>query len=125
MACRLPGAANPDEFWDLLCEQQSAIGTPSAVRLRANPRISGLTGGFLESVDTFDADFFGISPREATALDPQQRLLLELVWESIERTGTPPDELRGQEIGVYVGVTASDYALLGAELGKTRSTGSP
>src|SRR3954447_11550992 len=60
MACRLPGAASPDSFWQLLSGGRDAVTrTPD-----------GRAGGFPEQSDHFDAGFFGISPREAAAMDP-------------------------------------------------------
>src|SRR5262249_18332987 len=61
-----------------------------------------------------DADFFGISPREALAMDPQQRLVLEVVWEALEHAGVDPTVLRDRtlgDVGVFVGVSASEYGL--------------
>ncbi|MFE2949428.1 beta-ketoacyl synthase N-terminal-like domain-containing protein, partial [Embleya sp. NPDC059267] len=76
-ACRLPGAADPAAFWELLREGVSAVGEPTAERRRgAELR----PGGYLDRVDAFDPAFFGISPREADAMDPHQRLFLELGW---------------------------------------------
>ncbi|MET8825645.1 type I polyketide synthase [Streptomyces sp. NPDC004610] len=108
MACRLPGAPDPDAFWDLLSGGGSAIGPAPADRDPGN----GLPGGFLPDVDRFDAGFFGIAPREAAEMDPQQRLVLELAWETLEEAGIVPATLAGTPVGVYLGAMASDYATL-------------
>ncbi|WP_024804255.1 type I polyketide synthase [Nocardia sp. BMG51109] len=105
MACRLPRAANPEEFWALLRDGVDAIGEPPEGR---DVGIPGYRGGFLDRVDEFDAGFFGIAPREAAALDPQQRLMLELAWEAGEDAGIVP----GARTGVFLGVAADDYGAL-------------
>src|SRR5256885_16810639 len=94
LACRLPGSADPEAFWQLLIQGTSAITQTPADRWRVGTGadLSGAPslkyGGFLDRVDLFDADFFGITPREAAAMDPQQRLILELAWEALEDSGT-------------------------------------
>lgn len=74
-------------------------------------------GGFIDEEDRFDASFFGISAREAAQMDPQLRLLLESVWSTIEDAGCRPSALAGRQIGVFVGVSGSEYTLLQAEQG--------
>ncbi|MEU4254249.1 SDR family NAD(P)-dependent oxidoreductase, partial [Amycolatopsis sp. NPDC026612] len=121
MACRLPGAADPAAYWDLLRDGVSTIGPAPAGRPDAGP------AGYLPDADRFDAALFGISPREAREMDPQQRLVLELAWAAFEDARIAPDSLRGGETGVFVGVTADDYALLarrsGARIGHHTMTG--
>jgi acyl transferase domain-containing protein len=110
VACRFPGADDPEAFWELLRAGGSGIGPePPGREATAGP--SGV-GGYLSAVDGFDAEFFGLAPREAAAMDPQQRLMLELAWEALEQAGTVPGTLRGDAVGVFVGAIADDYATL-------------
>jgi acyl transferase domain-containing protein/NADPH:quinone reductase-like Zn-dependent oxidoreductase/acyl carrier protein/ribosomal protein S18 acetylase RimI-like enzyme len=120
MACRLPGnVRSPAEFWTLLSRNESAIGSAPEGRWQWPARSGSLAhypgidrGGFLESVDCFDAGFFRISPREAQWMDPQQRLLLELSWEALEDAGYGGRQLFDTGTAVYVGASGSDYRVL-------------
>ncbi|HEV7650683.1 MAG TPA: type I polyketide synthase, partial [Actinophytocola sp.] len=111
IACRFPAAPDPAAFWRLLCDGLDAVGEVPPDRWTAGTG-ADRWGAFLDGVDRFDAAFFGISPREARAMDPQQRLALELGWEALEDGGVVPATLRDSATGVFVGVTASDYAAL-------------
>ncbi|HKS47103.1 MAG TPA: type I polyketide synthase, partial [Amycolatopsis sp.] len=119
MSCRLPGAPDPDSFWQLLRTGTAAITEAPAARWTGNgvfddalPPAHGRLGGFLDDVDRFDAEFFGISPREAAVMDPQQRLVLELGWEALEDARIVPEALRGTPTGVFVASMWDDYAIL-------------
>ncbi|MGC9379163.1 SDR family NAD(P)-dependent oxidoreductase [Streptomyces sp. MH13] len=101
MACRFPEAPAPGDYWHLLHDGRSAISRSSE---------TGRYEGTLPDRDRFDAGFFGISPREANAMDPQQRLALELSWEALESAGLLPGELPGGDTGIFLGVSANDYA---------------
>ncbi|OLB81981.1 MAG: hypothetical protein AUI14_01590 [Actinobacteria bacterium 13_2_20CM_2_71_6] len=112
MACRLPGAANPTEFWELLLRGENTVssGLParhdldwSETAALVGNRELNRWGGFLDGVEEFDADFFGISQKEATCMDPAQRLILEVAWEAVEDSGTPVSRLAGTRTGVYAG----------------------
>ena len=76
-----------------------------------------IRGAFLEEVDGFDPAVFGISPREAVGMDPQQRIALELAWEALESAGYAPTELAGQRVGVYIGVSTTDYVRMRQQRG--------
>ena len=120
IGCRFPGADSPGAFWKMLRDGADGVGPiptsrwdAAALRSLDIPR----RGGFLESVDQFDADFFGISPREAVFIDPQHRLLLELAWEALEDGGQAPERWAGASVGVFVGIATNDYAQLQAMQG--------
>ncbi|HXA88000.1 MAG TPA: beta-ketoacyl synthase N-terminal-like domain-containing protein [Mycobacterium sp.] len=93
LACRFPAAANPAEFWRLMCDGVEVTQLPG-------------------NVAEFDADFFNLSPREARAMDPRQRLALELTWELFEDAFAVPDTVRGEHVAVYLGAMNDDYAFL-------------
>ena len=122
VACRFPGAADPDSYWDVLAGGVDAIREIPEDRFDVDEfydpdqqtpgKIYTRNGGYLDSVDGFDPEFFGISPREAVWIDPQQRLMLEVTWEGLERAGYSPASLRGSNTGVFVGVAANEYAHL-------------
>ena len=120
MACRFPGAADtPARYWELLARGEDAVTEVPPERWNideyydADPDVPGKMssrwGGFLRSVDRFDAHFFGISPREAQRMDPQHRLLLEVAWEALEHAGVNADRLAQTHTGVYVGMSSVDY----------------
>jgi len=128
MACRFPGAADIEAFWQLLRDGGDAIREVPSARhwdraryFDPDPSTPGRTyvwqGGFLDDVESFDAGFFGIAPREAIRMDPQQRLLLECVWRALEDGGIAPSRLERTATGLYLGISTNDYLQIGCRLG--------
>ena len=120
MGCRFPGQVNDVEsFWKLLLDGGDAVCEVPADRWNverfydSEPGLAGKSiakrGGFVEGIEQFDPQFFGISPREAPYIDPQQRLLLETAWEAMESAGIVLDQENGTDIGVFAGVSHTDY----------------
>ncbi len=120
MACHFPGDLDsPDAFWKALVDGDDLISTIPTERWDVDayydptPDMPGKMytkfGGFLKDFDQFDAAFFGISPREAHSMDPQQRLLLQTVWEAFDSGGFDLNQLYGNRIGVYVGISNFEY----------------
>ncbi|MET9342162.1 SDR family NAD(P)-dependent oxidoreductase [Nonomuraea sp. NPDC003804] len=119
LACRMPGAADAEQYWNLLLTGTEAVREvpqdrwPDGV---ADPdpaapgRLISTRGGFLDGLADFDAAFFRVSEAEALRMDPQQRLLLETSWDAMEDAGSPPGRLRGSRTGVFVGIATGDYA---------------
>ncbi|WP_084337169.1 type I polyketide synthase [Actinomadura oligospora] len=121
---RMPGGdrdlTGADDFWRFLLGRGDAVREVPDGRWDAfddgSPEVGDLLarttrlGGFLSDIAGFDAEFFGISPREAAVMDPQQRLVLEVAWEAFEHAGLAPAALRGTRTGVFVGVSAPEYA---------------
>ena len=122
MGCRFPGADGPEAYWQMLKEGVDAISEVPPGRWPVNQffderpmtpgKMNTRWGGFLDRVDLFDAAFFRISPREAANMDPQQRLLLEVAWEALEDAGQTRDALAGTPVGVFVGISHSEYGAL-------------
>ncbi|MDF5718965.1 MAG: SDR family NAD(P)-dependent oxidoreductase [Rhizonema sp. PD37] len=120
IGCRFPGGANsPEAFWKLLKSGVDAITEIPADRWNVDSfydpsgnkpgKMRTRWGGFIDKIDSFDAEFFGISPREASSMDPQQRLLLEVAWEALEDGGQMPENLAGSKTGVFIGISIGDY----------------
>jgi thioester reductase-like protein len=116
MSCHFPGEADSlDAFWDCLKNGKDCISNLPPGRFDTcyfdnDPRFQNLKGGFIKNIEMFDADFFGISPREARYLDPQQRLILINTWFALEHAGINPHSLKGKNVGIFVGISQSEYA---------------
>ncbi|TMR31877.1 type I polyketide synthase [Actinomadura geliboluensis] len=124
IGCRFPGGdrdlTGPADYWRFLTGRGDAIREVPDGRWDpfddGSPEVGDLLGrttrlgGFLDDLAGFDAQFFGITPREAAVMDPQQRLVLEVAWEAFEHAGIGPASLRGSRTGVFVGVSAPEYA---------------
>ncbi|HJO92245.1 MAG TPA: SDR family NAD(P)-dependent oxidoreductase [Victivallales bacterium] len=134
IGCRYPGGINsPDTFWEFLCRGGDGITSVPSQRWDLNKfysknvnkkgRLCMRKGGFLSDIDQFDPSFFGISPREADYMDPQQRLLLEVTWEALEDAGEVPEQLSGNNIGVFVGIFMHDYENIHAQNSEVRQCG--
>ncbi|KAK3713681.1 hypothetical protein LTR37_008375 [Vermiconidia calcicola] len=121
-SCRLPGASNLDEYWNILATGQDRHVELSSNRFdlqgghRASlcPEYSNnrkFYANLLEHVDQFDHKFFGMSAREAINTDPQQRILLELAYEAMESSGymRTHDRARGDNVGVFIGASFVEY----------------
>ena len=120
IGCRLPGGAiDADSFWQMLMGGVDAIRevTPDRwdSRYYYDPE-QGKPGktyskwaGLIDKIDTFDPGFFGITQREAPFIDPQQRLLLEATWEALMDAGQQVDIVKGEDTGVFVGISTHDY----------------
>lgn len=118
-AARFPGAADAEEFWDVLREGRDAISEVPADRWDAEEffdpepgapgKVVTRRAGFVEDVTGFDAPFFGMSTREVRLMDPQHRLLLETAWRAVEHSGIAPTDLAETNSGVFVGLATHDY----------------
>ncbi|MFJ3160266.1 type I polyketide synthase [Streptomyces kanasensis] len=114
MACRFPGARDPEDFWRNLVG-----GVESLTRRAPEPvpgdRADGTSAwytparGLLDDPEWFDARHFGYAPREARLISPQHRLFLECAEEALERAGQDPSRSR-HVFGVFGGGTDIGYA---------------
>ena len=118
-AARFPGAADADEFWQVLAEGRDAVSEVPSDRWDADEffdpdpdspgKVVTRRAGFVDDVTGFDAPFFGMSAREVRLMDPQHRLLLETAWRAVEHSGTAPTALANTNTGVFVGLATHDY----------------
>jgi thioester reductase-like protein len=119
MACQVPGARTPEEFWRNMRDGVESITRFSPDELRA----AGIdedtladpdyvpAAGYLPDADAFDADFFGFNKAEAQTMDPQQRVFCETAWTAAENSGHRPDGFSGT-VGVFAGTFMNKYLML-------------
>ncbi|MCQ4120501.1 polyketide synthase Pks13 [Rhodococcus tibetensis] len=122
LSTRFPGAGKtPAEMWEMLAEGRDGISDLPEGRweeFTADPQIKAAVekantqGGYLDDVKGFDAEFFAMSPLEVVNVDPQQRLAMELTWEALEHARIPASDLKGEQVGVFIGSSANDYQML-------------
>ncbi|MCX6318738.1 MAG: SDR family NAD(P)-dependent oxidoreductase [Bacteroidetes bacterium] len=110
MACRFPGASNPEIFWNNLVNGIESVHQYSDNELIAygmDPAFFNQpgyvkAGGRLENKESFDAAFFGYTPAEASLMNPVHRIFHECAWEAMEDAGYYPPAIKGLT-GLYAG----------------------
>ncbi len=126
LSCRVSGASNPSEFWQLISQRRSNVSNDPHYRQLVPIDFSQSDfsealryGAYLEDALGFDAPFFRISDAEAENMDPQQRLALELTWDALEDAGIVPQEIAGTSVGLFIGAMRDDFASLMSSRGPT------
>ncbi|XXH04083.1 hypothetical protein Hte_010494 [Hypoxylon texense] len=121
MACKLPGADDVAEFWDLLASakpQHQEIGTnhprfdfsDTPTRSADDPGMRRRWfANLVSGADQFDHRFFKKSPRESASMDPAQRLLLQVAYQAVEQSGHLNSPSGTSDVGVFLGTTGNDY----------------
>lgn len=114
LAAKIPGAENPDAFYESLLRGECLVGELPKWRKDFLTRYYKFTGQempehpfvestYLDDIDAFDFEYFNISPREAALMDPHQRIYLELAVEAIEDAGYSTDTMKKSKTGVFLG----------------------
>lgn len=123
MACLLPEANNPNEYWNNLLINRNCLKKIPEDRFHTNQFKKQLAsnfcmqGGFLTNIAHFDRQFFGVSPNEAKQMDPQQRLSLQEAWHCIEDANIDLKQLQQQTTGVFTAQMSNDYLQLLIDIG--------
>jgi len=122
MSGRFPGSPDVNTFWNNIKNNKDLITEIPSDRWDWKPyygnphkeksKTKAKWGGFIDDIDKFDPLFFNISPREAELMDPQQRIILESVYHALENANIRPEDIKGSNSGVFIGVSGSDYATL-------------
>jgi polyketide synthase PksM len=126
MACRYPGADSVEAYWQTIVDGRSADDRGPVRRWPERYAENGagapeVRAAFLDDIDGFDPGFFGIPLLHAQSIDPQERLFLMSCWHALENAGYGNDKWLaersrcGEDVGVFVGVTAASYNLVGFE----------
>nr|A5PHD6.2 RecName: Full=3-methylorcinaldehyde synthase; Short=MOS; AltName: Full=Non-reducing polyketide synthase 1; AltName: Full=Xenovulene A biosynthesis cluster protein aspks1 [Sarocladium sp. 'schorii']AFD18255.1 PKS1 [Sarocladium strictum]AWM95789.1 non-reduciing polyketide synthase methylorcinaldehyde synthase [Sarocladium sp. 'schorii']CAN87161.2 methylorcinaldehyde synthase [Sarocladium strictum] len=124
MSCKVPGAENLEEFWDLLVsgksQHQEISGQEggrfdfgdTAFRTAADQRRRWFAN-LVSNHDQFDHRFFKKSARESASMDPQQRHILQVAYQAVEGSGyfnkSSSSTPTNANIGCYVGLCLGDY----------------
>jgi acyl transferase domain-containing protein len=113
LACRVPGAEDPDGFAELLLAGHQQFTDIPDDRMpgydAAATGVHPIRAALLERADLFDGALLSIGPRMTAWMDPQQYHLLELTWRALESAAIPPAALAGTDTAVYVSTTSADF----------------
>ena len=130
--CRLPGAANPDEFWELIINGLDATGElPHEILDRdlyyspGKPKVGrsySSVGGVMPQLP-FDNSKCRLSEETISRYDASHLVACEVASEALRDAGYDPFSLSGQDVGVYLGHTGGSSkvgdVMLGVQIEET------
>ncbi|PQO44279.1 type I polyketide synthase [Blastopirellula marina] len=112
MACRLPGAANLNEYWQLISEGRSAVGEVPADRLNReiyyhpDKGVRGKTYSTKAAVltdRTFNRDRCPLPQDLIDSVDNTHLLMTETAAEAFRHAGYDPFNLKDRNCSVFIG----------------------
>ena len=124
MACRLPGANDLDQYWELLIHGGCAIADLPAERFDQELYYASTKGvrnksytrrGAIVADQQFDFNRCPVSPTLVRRADPTHRMMCQVAADAFRHAGMDPLDLPLRNTGVYVGHTIGsglegDYA---------------
>jgi acyl transferase domain-containing protein/NAD(P)H-dependent flavin oxidoreductase YrpB (nitropropane dioxygenase family)/NAD(P)-dependent dehydrogenase (short-subunit alcohol dehydrogenase family)/acyl carrier protein len=112
LGCLLPGAQDPEEFWQNVIEGRDSVTEIPPDRFdysrwfdpdpKAKDRIYSKWGGFLSDV-SFDPLEFGVPPAAIPSIEPMQLLALVLVQRALKDAGYARDNPHREQTAVILG----------------------
>ncbi|WP_025763415.1 SDR family NAD(P)-dependent oxidoreductase [Dyadobacter tibetensis] len=118
MSGKFPKADTLEEFWENLLEGKDCIvplPEDQWIRQDMNPENDSKASqwaGLIRNLYDFDPEFFNISEQEAIDMDPQHRLLMLYAWKVIEDAGYAPQDLKGSDTAIFVGMASHEFSEL-------------
>lgn len=109
IAAKLPSCSKVEDFWQKLEQGECLIEPIAGRRAELGLDLKDTFAGLQDDIFAFDYKFFKMLPEEAKWLDPQVRQLLMSVYHCLEDAGYPTQKLKGQAVGVFVGVEDNEY----------------
>ena len=106
--CKLPEAKNLNDFYSILSKGKNTISKIPNSRWETSKE---QWAGLLNNIYDFDPSFFNLNEIEALSIDPQQRIYYEVVWQALENAFITKEQLNGEKVGIFTGVSTTDYAL--------------
>jgi len=118
MACKFPGAANKEIFWNNLVAGVDSIREIPKSRWNVEQYYSSeftsgksvsKWGGFLDDLEDIDPTMFGVSQHEASDIDPLVRLFCQSCVEAVVDSGYAIKDINHRKVGVFVGARVAGY----------------
>lgn len=114
MACYLPEANTPRQFWENIISQKNFTKEFPEKRkediasyIKSNygnlKKVKFLKQAYLNEIDRFDYKFFKVTPTEAKLMNPIQRIFLQTAYAAIEDAGYCNEKIYSSSTGVFVG----------------------
>ncbi|CAG2101429.1 unnamed protein product, partial [Medioppia subpectinata] len=105
MSGRFPLSDTTDEFAKNLFSGVDMVTEDDSRWPLGTYNMSGRMGK-IQNYKQFDSTFFGLNEQLVEELDPQSRMLVEATYEAMLDAGVNPQDMRGSNTGVYLGVSA-------------------